>query len=79
MILGDIVIAMIIEATARILQVLDMPVPLIQSVIDHLLILVHNTYAQKQEGCHEKGISPCLLREIVICRYGMLQYMIPKS
>ena len=79
MITCDIVIAMIVKPAAGILQIFDMPVILIQCIVDHILVLVHNAHPQQQKCCHKQGVTPCLLREIIVSGHRMLQHMIRKT
>ena len=63
---GNIVIAVVVQPAFRVLQIFDMPVILVQRVINQLFIFQQHTHAQKEKACHKQGIGPCLLRKIIV-------------
>ena len=79
MVLRDVVVAVIIQAVAGVLQIFDVPVPLVQRIVDHVLILQLHAHAQKDEGRHEQGVRPGLLRKIIVGGDRMLQHMVAES
>ena len=70
---------MIVKSAAGILKILDMPIILIQRIVYHVLVLVHDPYAQKQKRCHEQGVAPGLLRKVIVGRYRVLKHMVRKA
>ena len=56
-----------------------MPIVLVQGIIDQFFIVFHHAHTQHQECCHEQSVTPALLREIIVGRYSVLQYMIPET
>ncbi|MNC52171.1 hypothetical protein D3C75_1015020 [compost metagenome] len=67
---------MVPEPGAWVLQVFDVPVILIQGILDHGLILQFASYPQQEKGRHKQRIRPSLLRKIIRYGYRMLQHMI---
>ena len=73
MVLFNIVIAMVIKTAAGILQIFDVPVILVQCIVNHIFIFIHSAHAQQQVCRHEQRIRPCLFREIIVCGNRMLK------
>ncbi|MNL46302.1 hypothetical protein D3C87_1690030 [compost metagenome] len=76
MILLHIIVAMEPEAGARVLQVFDMPVILIEGILDHRLIIQLASDTQQEKGRHKQRIRPSLLRKIIRHGYRMLQHIV---
>ena len=57
---------------------MDMPVILIQRILNNLLILQLHAHSEQEKRRHKKRIGPGLFREIIICGNRMLQHMVPK-
>ena len=74
MIAGQVVVAVIVQPRGRVLQVFDMPVILVQRVVDEGGVLEQHAHPQQEEGSHEQRVGPGLLGEIVVDRDGVLQY-----
>ena len=79
MVAGDIVIAVIVQAAFGVLQVLDVPVILVQGIVNQLFVFEQHTHAQQEEARHKKRVSPRLLGEIVVDRDRVLQYVIAEA
>ncbi|MNC29431.1 hypothetical protein D3C75_776770 [compost metagenome] len=76
MILLHIIVAVEPEAGARVLQVFDMPVILIQGILDHSLIIQLASDTQQEKCRHKQRIRPSLLRKIICHGYRMLQHIV---
>ena len=79
MVAGDVVVAVVVQPALGVLQVLDVPVILVQRIIDQGLVLQKHAHPQQEEGRHKERIRPRLLGEVVVDRDGVLQNMIPEA
>ena len=79
MIFRNVVVAVVIKTAFRILKIIDMPVPLVQGILHHFLILADYSHTDQKQRRHKKGVRPGLLREIIVRRHGMLQYTVPET
>ena len=79
MVAGDVVVAMVVQPALRVLQVLDVPVILVQRIIDQGLVLQKHAHPQQEEARHKERVCPRLLGEVVVDRDGVLQNMIAEA
>ena len=76
---GNIVVAVVVQPAFGVLQVLDVPVILVQRIVDELFVLQQYAHAQQEEARHKECVCPRLLGEIVVDRDGVLQNMIAEA
>ena len=79
MIFRNVVVAVVIKTAFRILKIIDMPVPLVQGILNQFRIFLSHPIAQHQICRHKQGIRPRLLRKIILGRHRMLQHMISET
>ena len=79
MIPRNVIVAVIPQAGVGILQIFDVPVILVQCIVNQLCIVLLHAYTQQEIGCHKQRIRPRLLRKIIFRGYGVLQNVLPKA
>ncbi|MNC30057.1 hypothetical protein D3C75_783290 [compost metagenome] len=57
-----------------VLEILLMPVELVQGIVDVFLLVQLEAQTQQEVGGHKQGVGPGLLREVVIRGNGVLEY-----
>ena len=70
---------MVVQSALGVLQVLDVPVILVQRIINQGLVLQKHAHPQQEEARHKERVCPRLLGKVVVDRDGVLQNMIPEA
>ena len=55
---------------------MDMPVVLIQRIVNHLGIVKLHAHAKQEKSRHEQSVRPGLFRKIIVGRHRMLKHMV---
>ena len=79
MVACNIIVAVVVQSALGVLQVLDVPVILVQRIINQSLVLQKHAHPQQEEARHKERICPRLLGKVVVDRDGVLQNMIPEA
>ena len=72
-------VAVVPQSGLLVLQVLDVPVVLVQRVVHERLVAEHHARAQHEVRRHEQRVRPALLREVVLVGDGVLQHVVAKA
>ena len=75
----NIIVAVVVQSALGVLQVLDVPVILVQCIVDQGLVLQKHAHPQQEEARHKERIRPRLLGKVVVDRDGVLQNMIAEA
>ena len=77
--LAHMAVAVVPQAGGFVLKVLDVPVVLVQRVVDERLVPQHHAGAQHEVRGHEQRIRPALLREVILVGYGVLEHAVAEA
>ena len=78
MIIRHMAVSMIPETIFHILKIMNVPVILIQCILDQFLVLLRHSHPQQQIGGHKQSIRPALLRKIIAGGNRVLKNPVPK-